>query len=206
MKKIIFILIFYILISESEAQIILSQEEMRNYPAGKEKQSATYTVENGDTIYNIVYNPIAIYPKRKFKNKKEEIRYTKMIMNVKKVYPYSILISETVNEINTELSKLKTEKQKRTYLDDKEKELTENFEHVIREMTFTQGRILIKLVDRQTGQTTYEVIKQFKGGFSAVFWQSIARLFSTDLKYEYDSKGDDQWIEEIVAKIENGEL
>jgi len=73
-------------------------------------------------------------------------------------------------------------------------------------MTFSEGRILIKLVDRQTGKTSYELVQQLRGNLSAVLWQSVARVFSTSLKYEYDKDGDDKWIEEIVARIENGTL
>lgn len=73
-------------------------------------------------------------------------------------------------------------------------------------MTYTQGRILIKLVDRETSHTSYELVKHFKGGVAAFFWQGVAKMFHTNLKYQYDPDGTDKWIEEIVAKIENGQL
>ncbi|MCF6185115.1 MAG: DUF4294 domain-containing protein [Bacteroidales bacterium] len=97
-------------------------------------------------------------------------------------------------------------RERRNYINEKEKELKKEFEGDIRNMTYSQGRILIKLVDRQTGNTTYQIVKHFKGGVSAFFWQGIARIFQTNLKYEYDPDGTDKWIEEIVVRIENGQL
>jgi hypothetical protein len=76
----------------------------------------------------------------------------------------------------------------------------------LRKLTFTQGRILIKLIDRETGHTTYEIVKELKGSLSAFFWQSVARIFGSNLKMEYDAKGDDRMIEDIVIRIENGML
>lgn len=206
LRYLIFALFFSLSYFSVSAQRILTAEEAAQDPGDKKRQLVRYTVEQGDTAIEVYLNPITIFPERVFKNRKEQIKYTKMILNVKKVYPYSILISKTVNELEANLSTMKTDKERKAYLKLKEKELTKNFEKDIRDMTFTQGRILIKLVDRQTGQTSYDLVKRFKGNITAMFWQSIARIFSTNLKYEYDSEGEDLWIEEIVAKIENGLL
>ena len=90
----------------------------------------------------------------------------------------------------------------------KDNEIVHSFEREddIRDMTYSQGRILIKLVDRETSHTSYQLVKHFKGNLSAFFWQGIAKIFQTNLKYEYDPDGTDKWIEEIVARIENGQL
>ena len=184
----------------------MSSEDLCNPEKRKKGQIVAIEIEGKDTAFHVQLRQVTIFPERKFKSKKEKKRYTRMIRYVKKVYPYSLIISNIYKETAIALDTIETKSEKRKYLKRKEKELKSEFEDVIRSMTYTQGRILIKLVDRQTGHTSYEVIKQLKGSVSAILWQSIARIFSTNLKYEFDAKGDDKWIEEIVAKIENGQL
>ncbi len=159
---------------------------------------------DGDTVPVIKIRPVVIFPPRKFKNKREWRRYTRLEYNVRKVYPYAKLIHYYYYEIQQELQYIPPDQQK-AYLKQKEKELRKKFEKDLINLTITQGRILIKLVDRETGYTTYEVIEQFKGKMAAVFWQSIARLFGDNLKSEYDPEEEDRLIEEIIAKIENGQ-
>jgi hypothetical protein len=129
-----------------------------------------------------------------------------LVLYVQKVYPYSQIVSQQLFEIHAHLDEYKTEKQKKEYLKQKEKELKEQFEGQLRSLTFTQGKILIKLINRETGHTTFDIIKELKGSLNAFFWQSIARLFGSNLKLEYDAEGDDRMIEDIVIRIENGEL
>jgi hypothetical protein len=162
--------------------------------------------ENGDTSFHYQMKPIIIYPKRVFTDKKIQRKYDKMIRNVKIVYPYSIIIKNIFVESEFVLNNMESNKERKIYIDEKERELKREFEDDIRDMTYSQGRILIKLVDRETSYTTYELVKHFKGNMSAFFWQSIAKLFQTDLKYEYDPEGTDKYIEEIVSQIENGQL
>jgi len=160
----------------------------------------------GDTTFNIQMRPVVIYPPRKFRSKRERKRYYRLVRNVKKVYPYSLIINRIFIESEFVLRHMENNRERRKYINEKEKELKREFEDDIRNMTYSQGRILIKLVDRETNHTTYELVKHFKGSVSAFFWQGIARIFQTNLKYEYDPDGTDKWIEEIVTKIENGQL
>ncbi len=162
--------------------------------------------ENGDTAFNYNMKPIVIYPRREFKDKKLKKKYDKMVRNVKAVYPYSIIIKNIFVETEFVLKNMDSNKERKHYIDEKEKELKREFEDDIRNMTYSQGRILIKLVDRETKHTSYELVKHFKGNLSAFFWQSVAKVFQTDLKYEYDPEGTDKYIEEIVSLIENGQL
>jgi len=162
--------------------------------------------ENGDTAFHYNMKPIIIYPKRVFKDKKIQKKYDKMVRNVKAVYPYSIIIKNIFVESEFVLRNMESNKERKKYIDEKEKELKREFEDDIRNMTYTQGRILIKLIDRETKHTSYELVKHFKGNMSAFFWQSVAKVFQTDLKYEYDPEGTDKYIEEIVSQIENGQL
>jgi len=163
-------------------------------------------IVNGDTVYMVEWRQVTVIPPFEFKNDEQRDRYSKLVRYVKKVYPYSQIIKHKFAEMNANLQALSTKKQKKEYIDKVEKELTAEFEGQLKSLTFTQGRILIKLVDRETGKTTYEVVKQLKGSFSAFFWQSIARLFGSNLKAEYDADGDDKMIEDIIVRIENGVL
>lgn len=85
-----------------------------------------------------------------------------------------------------------------------EKQLQNEFSDDLKNLTITQGRILIKLIDRETGKTTYNIVKEMRGSFSAFMWQSLASLFNSSLKYDYDPKGEDKAIEQAIKLIENG--
>ncbi len=204
MKNSILIFILGFFTTFAFGQKILTYDE---YLANKDRgEVMAANVEGKDTMLLVYVAPITIFPKRKFKSKRERRRYTRLVRKVKKVYPYSVIIQNVFAETELALDTITDKRQRRKMLKTKEKALKEEFEDVIRNMTFSEGRVLIKLVDRQTGKTSYQLVKQLKGNLSAVLWQSVARVFSTSPKYEYDKDGDDKWIEEIVARIENGTL
>lgn len=149
---------------------------------------------------------ITVLPPVRFKSKRQKRRYTRMVRNIKKVYPYSLVVKGVFLEVHQALDTMQDKKQRRRYIKSREAELKEKFEGKLRKLTFSQGRLLIKLVDRETGYTTYEVVKELKGSVNAFFWQGIARIFGSNLKSEYDEKGDDWMIEDILIRIENGQL
>lgn len=163
-------------------------------------------VIDGDTVIHVGLRQIIIRPPFRFKSRKQYRRYSRLVRYVKKVYPYSLIVSEQLSDIHSHLGEYKTEKQKKAYLKKKEQELKDEFEGKLRKLTYTQGRILVKLINRETGYTTFAIVKELKGSLNAFFWQSVARLFGNNLKMEYDPKGDDKMIEDIVIRIENGEL
>ena len=169
-------------------------------------QIVRFKVENGDTVYMASIPEAYILPKRKNKSKRIEVRYSRLVYNIKKVYPYVLILREEFARMNQEYLHLKTAKERRIYTRDLEKMILKKFEKDLRKLTITQGRLLIKLVDRETGNTSYEVLKDFRGGLSAVFWQGVARIFGTNLKTPYDPVGTDQEIEEILTLIEIGFL
>jgi len=133
-------------------------------------------------------------------------RYLKLRRDVLKAYPYARLAANTLKEINDSVAKLPTERARNKFIKEKEKVMKERFEKDLKKLTFTQGTILIKLVDRETGSTSYSLVKELRGAFQAFFWQSLARLFGSTLKSEYDAEGDDAAIESIVQSIERGEI
>jgi hypothetical protein len=185
--------------------IFVSDAALPGQAPGK-SQIVRFKVENGDTIYMATIPEVYILPKRKYKNKRMEARYARLVHNIKKVYPYVVILREEFGRMNQEYLHLKTAKERRNYTRNLEKTILKKFEKDLKKLTITQGRLLIKLVDRETGNTSYEVLKDFRGGLSAVFWQGVARIFGTNLKTPYDPEGTDQEIEEILILIETGFL
>ncbi|HEC44141.1 hypothetical protein LCGC14_2774920 [marine sediment metagenome] len=163
-------------------------------------------VIDGDTLWVANLDEVYIFPTKKFTSRKERRRYTRLIHNIKRVYPWAKLVGETLAEVEEHMGTLETEKEQKAYIKEVEKELMGNYKEDLKKLTITQGRILIKLVDRETGDTSYELVKEMRGNISAVFWQALARLFGSNLKSEYDAKGGDRLIEEIIVLIENGQL
>lgn len=159
-------------------------------------------IVGGDTIPYIYLPVINIYSTRVFKSKREQIRYTKLRRDVTKVWPYAKLAGEMFNQLDKELKMTDDKKVQKALVDKTEKEIKDKFEDELKKLTVTQGRILIKLIDRQTGNTSYEVVQDLKGRFSAFFWQSLARLFGSNLKSHYDPYGEDAEIEKIVKSLE----
>ncbi len=133
-------------------------------------------------------------------------KYQRMVYNLKKVYPYALIVRSRLGQVNEELEKIPDDRGRKKHLRQIEKDVFGEYEDDIRDMTITQGRLLIKLIDRETLNTSYDLIKQYRGSFSAAFWQSIARIFGTDLKAEYDPYGEDAVIEIILKEIEAGNL
>jgi len=163
-------------------------------------------VIDGDTLWVADLDEVYIFPIKKFTNRRERRRYTRLIYNVKKAYPWAKIAGDKLADVEVHLMSLETEKKQKDYMKVVEKELLKDYKQDLRKLTVTQGRILIKLVDRETGDTSYELVKELRGKISAVFWQALARLFGSNLKAEYDAEGEDRLIEEIVVLIENGQL
>ncbi len=205
LKRVFILLIVFLFGVNMQSQNIVRLDTIKD-PRLIDGYLAQALIEDGDTLIHVPLRSIIIRPPFKFKSRRQQRRYSRLVLYVKKVYPYSQIVSEQLNDIHTNLDNYKSKKEKSFYIKQKEKELKKQFEGQLRKLTFTQGRILIKLVDRETGHTTYEIVKELKGSLSAFFWQSVARLFGSNLKMEYDAKGDDRMIEDIVIRIENGML
>lgn len=157
-----------------------------------------------DTLLVAKIEEVYILPPRKFKNNRERRRYTRLIRNVKKVYPYSQIAREFFDSVNIALEDYDTEHEKKQYLKSVESDLLAEYEDDLKKFTVTQGKILLKLIDRELQSAPYSILKEYRGSFSAVFWQTIARLFGNNLKDRYDPKGEDQMLDEIVEMIEMG--
>lgn len=163
-------------------------------------------VIGSDTVIHREIREVWVYPRRQFRNARLERQYYRLIQRVKKVYPYALKASELLVQYEPEYERLKTDRQKRKLISKVEDQLMDRYKEEFKKMSISDGRVLIKLVDRQTGRTGYDIIKEFRGGFTAAFWQGIARLFRNNLKDEYDPYGEDLLIEEIVVLVERGYL
>lgn len=141
-----------------------------------------------------------------FKTKKESNIYGRLVRDVKKTIPLAIEIRDIIYETEEHLKTLPSEKARKKYLDEKEKELKRIYTPKMKKLTFSQGKLLIKLIDRECDQSAYQLIKLFMGSFKAVFYQSFAALFGASLKKTYDPRGEDFLTERVVILVVNGQL
>lgn len=162
---------------------------------------AEFFPQRCDTVETEILPPVYIY---QWKNKKDYKKFRRMVYNLKKVYPYSQTAKNKMQKLDAEYKLADSNQEKRKIVKQLEKELFAEFEAPLRNLTISQGRMLIKLIDRETGKTSYAVLKEFKGGFKAFFWQSVAKLFGNNLKTRYDKHGEDEILEELVLMCENG--
>lgn len=133
-------------------------------------------------------------------------KYQRLINAVKLTYPIAQDAKAKLVEMEAELVKIPTKKGQKEYVKGVEKELKREYTPVLKKMSMYQGVVLLKLIDRQTGDTSYELVKELRGSFSAVFWQGVARIFGANLKTEYNSKDDDALLEGIIQLYEEGLL
>lgn len=185
---------------------LFAQEDTIPVPNVQKGYLTYLTVINGDTMPLILLKTVYIIPPRVFKNEAEKRRYTRLIRNIKKALPYAKIAQTKLYVINKQMMEIPDERVRKKFLKEQEKLLKKQYGPELQNLTISQGRILIKLIDRETNNTSYELIKQFRGSFNAFIWQSIARVFGENLKDEYDAKEEDKYIEEIVIRIENGQL
>lgn len=163
-------------------------------------------VYEGDTIPCGQIPTVYIFKPLKFKNKREQMEYYKLVRNVKKVYPIALEINKTIIETYEYLQTLPNEKARQRHIKRVEKGLKEQYTPRMKKLSFAQGKLLIKLVDRQSNQTSFELVKAFMGPFKAGFYQTFAALFGASLKKEYDPEGEDRLTERVVLLVENGQL
>jgi hypothetical protein len=161
---------------------------------------------NGDTLPVIDLNTVYVYTEFVFKNHRQYELWTRTKYNVKKVYPYAILAAAKLKEYDKALAKMEDENMRKAFLKVCEKDLRKEFEDELKDLTISQGKVLMKLIDRESGKTTYEVVKQLRGSFQAAMWQTVARLFGHNMKTEYDANVEDIMIERAIKLVENGQF
>jgi hypothetical protein len=162
-------------------------------------------VIDGDTIAVVPLREVRIFSWR-IMDAKEERRLTKLMKNVRIAYPYARLAGIKLKEYEEILANTPDKKERKVIMKQIEEEIEAQYGEELRGLTITQGKILLKLIDRETGDSSYELVTEFRGEFRAVFYQAFARIFGYNLKVKYDPEGEDRDIEAIVRLIENGLL
>ena len=160
----------------------------------------------GDTIPTILLRPYVKYGSDGNMSAKQERYYWKLVRDVRKCLPLAKLAASTMIETTEYIRTLPTQEEREKHLRKMEKGLVKEYEPVLRKMTYSQGKVLLKLIVRECNSTPYEILQAYLGNFAADFWQAIARLFTADLKMDYNPDGKDALIEKIATKIEQGEL
>lgn len=163
-------------------------------------------VEGNDTIPVVHLREIVVFPPLKFKNKKQQARYNKLVRDVKKTLPYAKMVYATLIETYEYIETLPTEKEREQHLKRMEKELFKEYKPELKKLTLSQGKLLIKLIDRECNQSSYNLVKAYLGSFRAGFWNIFAGMFGASLKTEYDPKGKDAQTERVVILVERGLL
>lgn len=183
----------------------LAQQQPR--PAAQKSVYLTpMCVYEGDTIPYVKLPTVYIFKPLRFKNKRDMNKYYKLIRDVKKVLPISKEINRAIIETYEYMMTLPTEKARQKHMKAVEKSLKEQYTPRMKKLTFAQGKLLIKLVDRQTHSTGYELVKAFMGSFKAGFYQTFAALFGASLKKQYDPMGEDALTERVILMVESGQL
>ncbi|HAQ20791.1 MAG TPA: DUF4294 domain-containing protein [Prolixibacteraceae bacterium] len=161
-------------------------------------------VVNGDTLPHFNLSTTNIYNEKNNRRRHEDQQYWRMVMRVKKVLPYAKEAAALLRKYELEVPPDARGRDRRVYIRRAEDELMEKYGPTLKKMSINDGRILIKLIDRETSKVSYDLIHELKGDVSAVFWQGVARIFGNNLKAKYDPWGEDRQIEQIIMYIEAG--
>lgn len=179
--------------------LFFARPAFAQYPMG-------YILEDGDTLFVGNIPPLYVYnrPDNRLEKKAWREHY-RTVHNFAKAYPYAILARQKIDMYDSVLANSKfSKKDREKFLAKAEKDLFAEFETPLRGLTFTQGRMLLRLIDREIGQTSYHIVKDYRGRLTAGFWQGVARLFGADMKKPYDKYGEDKLLEEMVQMYHDG--
>lgn len=164
--------------------------------------------EDGEDELMLVLSEVTVFNEMKFKNKKEEEFYWKTVRDVKRTLPYAKLICETLIETYEYIETFPTQQEREKHLKDMESAVFEQYKPVLKKFTKSQAQMLIKLINRETNQSSYNILKAFLGSFRAGFWQTFGRFFGVNLKTQYhpDKDRKDAIIERVATMVELGQL
>ena len=169
---------------------------------------ALATIIDGDTVPTFEMMEVTIYGRRIYPSARKQRKYDKLTRNVQKMYPIALDVKAILVETYLYMQTLQDDEARQEHLEKVEKGVWDQYYPIMRRCTLAQGKLLIKLIDRECNQTSYDLIRAFIGGFKAKFYQTFAALFGASLKKEYDPEHDDEdaMIEEIIWMIDNDML
>lgn len=200
MKKLLVILILCLTAIPADAQS-KSEKKKLQYRYTDVSHYDFEVDRRGDTSTVVYVNRVYCFSKPMDMSK-----HRKLVRDFRKVYPLALVAKEKMSDFEEELLKLPDRKSQREFSKRVEKELVAEYTPTMKRMTVSQGKILLRLIDRETEYTSYEIVKEFRGGFVAGFWQGIARIFGHNLKDEYDEADRDRMIEQCVRMYNAGLL
>ena len=165
-------------------------------------------IENGDTLYIVNLPELDIDLMSRYYEITETRQGRRLVNNVRKVYPYAKLAGDKLQEYDTILANVDSDSERRRLMKQAEEEITDRYSDELEHLTFSQGAILIRLIDRETGNTSYKLVQDLRGKVRAFFYQGFARLWGYNLKTEFDPKNDpeDEQIEVIATLLERGQI
>lgn len=200
------ILLSGILYAQEEADELLPEEPVNYKLKLQVYRYAKPEIENGDTIWCYLLPELWVYPPLKFKSEKERRAYNRLVYNVKKVLPIAQQVNGLIQETCETLDGLPTQKEKDALIKAVEHDIYETYKPEMKKLTYSQGKLLIKLVDRECNQSSYEIVQAFFGPAKAAFYQVFAWTFRASLKKEYRPEDEDKLIERVVRQVETGQL
>lgn len=216
MKRIGLLLLYFLLILPIHAQEDFSEEDLMprdpiDMPSLINLQFYRYRKPyydplHGDTIWTYLMPELPVYKPLIFKSTRERQKFDRMVRNVKRVLPLAKKVNMMLCETYEVLETLPTKEAKEEHIKIIEREIKKTYTPEMKKLTFTQGKLLIKLIDRECNQSSFEIVKAFLGPARATFYQIFAWTFKASLKKEYDPEGEDAMIERIVRQIETGQL
>ena len=202
----IVVLLSGVLYAQEEADELLP-EEARSYKLKLQVyRYAKPEVADGDTMWCYLLPELWVYPPLKFKNEKQRRAYNRLVYNVKKVLPIAQQVNGLIAETYETLEMLPTKKAKNAHISAVERDIKETYTPQMKKLTYSQGKLLIKLVDRECNQSSYEIVQAFFGPAKATFYQIFAWTFRASLKKEYHPEEEDKLIERVVRQVETGQL
>ena len=160
----------------------------------------------GDSIPNVKLHEFYRFSPMVFKSDREKQEYNRLVKNIKYIFPYAQLVRTTLIETHNYLETLPNDKAKKQHIALVEKGVKEQYSPIVHKLSRSQGRLLVKLIDRECGQTSYEMVKAFLGPLKAGLYQVVAGLFGNSLTKRYDPEGDDKYTERIVRMVESGQI
>lgn len=200
MKKLLFFIVLFVLIDfEAYSQSKENTTSINGY-------MVPVCVYQGDTIPSLRMPVLYVFKPLNLNSKKKRQQYTRLVRNVKKTLPIAKEVNRAIIETYEYLQTLPNDKAREKHLSQVEKSIKEQYTPVMKKLTFSQGKLLIKLVNRETDSSSYELVKAFLGPFKAGFYQAFAALFGASLKKEYHPEDEDAMTEQIVLMVESGQL
>ena len=206
----LFFSLFFLALSQAPAQSVAEASKPDTVEVQETEMpimTQTGTTEyKGQTITHIIFPTLPKYAPMEFKNEKEREKYNRLVYNIKKVLPWAKLAKLTIIETYDFLETLPEKKSRDEHMKRVEAGLKRQYGPALKKLSRSQGRLLLKLIDRECNQTGYAIAKAFMGSFKANLYQGVAVLFGNSLSKKYDPEGDDRYTERVVRMVEAGLL